>query len=534
MVSFSAFMGNIGKRTGVQNIRHIWPYLLLVLAIGTAAVLYIQLTQTGIAAWDPVAYLYAGQQLAQGKAPAVCHPYNNVIGPYFTLTGFNVQIQDDTSCLYLNYPPGFPLILAASQLLTGIPKAPLYTSAFFGILGLIGTFVIGAVVYEPAIGALGTIILALTPSYITFSTSTWSDIPATALIVMGIAFYLGGNRQKHKLGQVIGGIIGAGLIAWSILTRYANAVVLLPLAAYIGFTQRYEALKNWATRALGACILIAILGVLAFNHMYYGGYLTTSYSPQHGWYTWPAFSLQYILGQSPVGGRSLIAMAQTIWENFAWMLILVIWGLIRMDINQRILALGGILAFVGLYAGYAFPATGINARFILPAFPFISIAVGYGLWNGGPRRWRWWWRGSGAIIIGLVLLASLPNLVQSLVDRNINEAAHIEAIVQLVQDSEPNAVFLAYNTNDTIMYYGERRTMLYRRIPSLETTGQPSQHIFEDQLVAAVDALLENEIPVYYVQDGNPPLWKSRTLLESHFDLRPLDTKLYLYRVQRQ
>jgi hypothetical protein len=511
--------------------KHIWSYLLFALAIGIAAILYTHLTQTSVAGWDPVAYLHAGQRLAQGKAPAICHPYNDFIGPYFTLTGFNVQIQDN-ECLYLNYPPGFPLILAISQVLTISPETPLYVPAFFGVLGLIGTFIVGAIIYEPTVGALGALILALTPSYIAFSTSPWSDVPATALLIGGIASYLKGTRQKGKRGQILGGTIGGGLIAWSIFTRYANAVALLPLAAYIGVTQKRRAFRDRATRTLFVCTLLTALGVLLFNHMYYGGYLTTSYSPQHGWYTWPAFSLQYILGKSPVGERSLIAIAQTAWENFAWMLTLGIWGLMQTNAQKRILILGGILAFFGLYAGYAFPATGINARFILPAFPCISIAVGYGLWHGGPRRWRWWWRGSGTMILGLVLLAPLPNLVQGLVDRNIDETARIETIVQLVQDSEPNAVFLAYSTNDTIRYHGERSTLLYRRIPSLDTSGQQSPKVFENQLIPAVNALLEDEIPVYYVQDSDPPLWKSRTILESHFELCPLDTKLPMYRVQ--
>jgi 4-amino-4-deoxy-L-arabinose transferase-like glycosyltransferase len=481
-----------------------------------------------------MSYLYAGQQLAQGESFAFCHPYNNSIGPYFTLAGFNVRDQGNAACLYLNYPPGFPLILAASQILVGSRDAALYIPALFGVFGLMATFALGAVLFDPWVGALGALILAFTPTFLTFSTSPWSDVPGAVLLTGGIAAFLWGNQQKRKLWQIVGGGIGGGMIGWSIFIRYASVIVLLPLVVYVWLTRRNRAIGNRSIQVFSTCIASAILGVLIFNRVYYGGYLTTPYSPQHGWYSWPAFSLRYVFGESPVGGQSLLATMRTVWKNFAWLLLLTGWGVVRMRTLQRILVLGSVLLFAGFYVGYAFPPQGINARFLLPAFPFISLATGYGLWNAAPKQWRWWWRGFGTMVMGLLLLMPLSDHLRDLAGRNTSTASYVSDVVRLVEGSESNAVFLAYNANDAIAYYGQRTTLFYRRIPSPdpETSGYQVE-TFEDRLVAAVDTLLENGVPVYYVQDSDPPSWGILAILKHHFSPHPLGTAPPVYRIQR-
>jgi hypothetical protein len=92
--------------------------------------------------WDSLAYKVAGEQLAAGQDFSYCHPYNAQISPYFTLSGFNVRAGDD-ACLYLNYPIGFPLLLAAAQRLFGSLSVAWYVPALSATVELVAVFGIG-------------------------------------------------------------------------------------------------------------------------------------------------------------------------------------------------------------------------------------------------------------------------------------------------------------------------------------------------------------------------------------------------------
>jgi len=517
-----------------EQLKRIWSILMMAVILGWSVLLYARCTQTVASGWDPLAYKVAGEQLATGRSFAYCHPYNAQIGPYFTMAGFNVRL-DDNACLYLNYPIGFPLLLAVAQRLFSSPGAAWYVPAISATVGLLAVFGIGVALFDQWVGLMAAVVLAFAPTYLTFGTSLWSDLPGVAALNSGLALYLLWARWTSptwlKWTQAV---VAGALVTLGLFTRYANGIILLPWMAYVLFSQRRAAFKDTSNWVFGVVVLVGIVGILLFNHKYYGGYLGTPYGPEHGWYAWPAFSLRYVLGSSPVGGQSLLAVVRTIWDNFAWLLLLAGWGVARMRAPQRILLLGSVLVFAGIYAGYAFPPQGINARFLLPTLPFISLAAGYGLWSAAPERWRWQWRLLGIVVMGLVLLVPLPDRLQDLTHRNAGTASYVDAVVRLVETSEPDAVFLAYNANDAIAYYGQRATLFYRRIPppNLET-DEYRMEVFEDRLVAAVDTLLENEVPIYYVQDSDPPFWGSLAILKRHFGLHPLGTTPPVYQVQR-
>jgi hypothetical protein len=500
----------------------IWPTLMMAVLCGWSVFLYVRYTQTMASGWDPLAYKYAGEQLAIGQSFAYCHPYNAQIGPYFTMAGFNVQ-ADDGACLYLNYPVGFPVLLAAAQRLFSSPGATWYVPAISAAVELLAVFGIGAVLFDHWVGLLAAVVLAFTPTCLTFGTSLWSDLPGVAALNSGLALALLWRRPttstwlKWTQAAVAGTLVTLGLF-----TRYVNGMLLLPWAAYVLLSQKRAAFKDTANWTFGAVVLAGITGVLLFNHRYYGGYLNTPYGPAHGWYAWPAFSLRYVLGKSPVGGQSLLAAMRTLWENFGWLLLPAGWGIARMRAPQRILLLGSVLLFAGLYAGYAFPPQGTNARFLLPTLPFISLAAAYGLWSAAPERWRWWWRGLGIAVMALVLLVPLPAHLQDLAERNARDASFVDGVERLVEGSESDAVFLAYGANDAIAYYGRRVTLFYRRIPPWDPAmGTYRWDELEPRLVEVVDRLLEQGKPVYYVQDSDPPFAGSLDILMRHFNMYP-------------
>lgn len=525
--------------TRSQSNYRLWSFALLVLVAGVSLGIYLRHTQTIMAGWDPLAYLYAGERMAEGKAPAVCHSYNEVIGPYFTLAGFNVQVERG-ECLYLNYPPGFPLLLAAAQVLTGLQDAPLYVPAVLGTLGILATYAMGAVLFDRWVGAIGAAAVALTPTYLDASTSPWSDLAGTVFVVGGITLYLWSQslRAGRRLRPVAASVGGGVLIVYSIFIRYTSVVPLLPLGLYVLVTQRRSVFKSTVHWLFGAIILLGLVGILIFNRAHYGGYLTTGYSARHGWYTWPAFSLRYALGPSPADGQSLKAALETLGKNFGWLLIPCLIGLVTMPRHQRLLIAILILSCTLFYGLYAFAPRGVNARFLLPAFPGVALAVAYGV-RYGVLRWGGNWRSrlwtlTGGILVVVVLGWSLPARLQMLRERNDGARHHVQMVQTLVEHTEPDGVVLAYTLNDPIFFYGGRVSLFYRRVPPLDPATRTYRwDQLEPRLVGAVNGLLQQGVPVYYVQDSDPPLADSLHILARHFALHPLGTEPPLYRVQR-
>ena len=522
-----------------QSNSRLWSFVLLALVAGIGLGLYLRYTQTHIAGWDPLAYLYAGERIAGGDGPTVCHPYNEAIGPYFTLAGFNVQIEKG-ECLYLNYPPGFPLLLAAAQVLTGRQGAALYVPAILGMLGILSTFALGAVLFDRWVGLVGAGVIALTPTYLSASTSPWSDLASTVFVTGGIALYLWGQSLsvEREKWSAVASAGGGGLVVYSFFIRYTSAVALLPLVLYVLVTQRRDVFRRTTHRLFGGVIILGLLGVLGFNRVYYGGFLTTGYSPRHGWYTWPAFSLRYALGPSPVGGRSLIAAIETLRENLGWLLIPGLIGLMTMSRRERLFTAGLILSFTLFYGLYAFAPRDVNARLLLPTFPAVALTVACGLrygvlrW-GGDKKGRLWTLAGGVFLV-VALGWPLPDRLHALQERNEGARQHVQAVQALVEHTEPDAIFLAYALNDPIFFYGKRISLFYRRMPPLDpVTDTYRRDELESRLIEVVTQLLHRSVPVYYVQGSDPPFADSLDILRRHFSLYPQEgTNPLVYRVQ--
>jgi hypothetical protein len=516
----------------------VWTLVCLALITGAGLGLYAAYTQTAVDGWDPLAYLYAGQRIAEGKGPTLCHPYNQAIGPYFTLAGFNVRVNDGP-CLHLNYPPGFPILLAAAQMLIGSPDAALYVPALLGALGIAVTFALGAVMFDRWVGLVGAVIAAMAPTFIAASTSPWSDLAGTVFVAGGTALYLWGRSlpatQTRRSALVCG--IAALALVYAVSIRYVNVVALLPLALYVLASQRRDTSRRTSDWLFAGIVGLGLVGILAFNRVYYGGFLTTGYSPRHGWYTWPPFSLRYALGPSPAGGQSLEAVLRTLEENLTWLSIPGVVGFIVMPRDKALLIGGVAFIFILVYALYAFPAQGINARLILPVFPVLALAAAYGI-RYGASRWGWndpkgrLWSLIGGALLVVSLGFPLPSRLRALNERNVAAARTIQTVQALVENSEPDAVFLAYGLNDPLLFYGERLSLFYRRIsPRDAVTGSLRWDQFEDRLVAVVSELLRLGVPVYYVEDNDPPFADSLNILARHFVLESKNTVPATFRV---
>ncbi len=485
-----------------------------VLLIGlfvVSAVVYSALIESQPTGWDALGYKLAGHNLAVGLGPAIEQPLNEKFGPYFTLSAFGVQSLTQPARLYLNYPPGFPLLLAIPQWL-GLPDT--ITLLVTSLLSLAFTYWLGILLFDRWVGLLAATIVAFTSAHMEWGTSMWSDLSGAVFMLGAFAAYVSGTRHEQRASQMLWGALAGAMVILSVFIKYANVLMVLPLIAYALYTQRRATWKMSLNWVCGGVILVGLLGVGAYNQVVFGGPLETFYSPARSGSSFPFFSLSYALGESPTGGYSLSAALETLWGNFGWLLLLGLVGVFKAPRKVIFLLGGQFFVFLFLASIFAWAPHGVDTRYLLPLFTPLALFIAWGtkllvewLW---PHKWLIALFGGA---IGLTLALGAFNTVPRLTARNQDSRATAQLISDGVASSESDAVFLAYNSNDLINYFGRRTTLFYRRMRLI----QPD---FEADLTHLVENLLAEQLPVYYVEDRQPALANSKDILQRHFDLQ--------------
>lgn len=475
---------------------------------------------------DPLGYLYAGQRLAEGRGPTYEDANDAIAGPYFVLYAFQVSRAGDLAH-YLGFPPGFPLLLAGGAL---VGAADFVVPLLAG-LTVLATFGLGTVLAgRHSAGLAAAIILALTPAFWEFGTAAFSEIPATLAATAGLFFFLKSRTEPKRV--LAFSLAAAMLLSYGHFIRYTNITFLAAPAIYdlvsAGRRLRTERWRWLFWLAVG----VGLLAIPLFNHFYYGGAAVTSYSPTHGWYPHPPFAVAYALGPSFVNGYSLRESAATLWRNFSITLLLGAFGWWKMPPAAR--ALVGAAVFFGLlpYLFYAFAPTGINSRFLLPIFPFLCAAAGHGTALLVDRIDSKIARAVAGATVTVVALVITWGHSATLIERNQNDQTTVALAVSLVADTEPESVVLSYVYNDMIAVYGARSVLNYRRIPTSDPIERRfHREMLEPCLVGAVDRLLDQGIPVYYIEDQQPSYWGTLEIMRQYYALSDPAHTPSVYRV---
>lgn len=494
------------------------PLILILLLALILASIYLANTSTTPRYEDSIGYVLAGERLASGNGPTYEDPNNELAGPYFVLSAFQIR-RDDDSRMFLGYPPGYPLLIALGIAISGTGTAAHYIVPTLAILGILLVFVLGRLLSGSNwVGFWSALIIGLTPAYIEFGTAAWSEIPATAMMLAGVCLYLVSLRTKSQGWIVFSSILGGLFLGYSFFVRYTNMIILPAIVVYEILANK-AAIRDERERWPFYIVLgIGIAGIFLFNDAYYGGPLTTSYSPVHGWYPHPPFSLTYMVGPSFVNGKSLLESGVTLWDNYSIALFLVPIGWYLLPRPSGAFSAVALLGFIAVYSVYAFAPSGINSRFLIPAFPFIAVSVGQAVHGLGLHiPWTPVRRIAGVILF-LILLIPLPMMFRTLDERNTNDVAARSLAESIASHTESGSVVLTYAHNDRLAYYGDRSVLNYRRIPDSDPAEERYRlEMLEPCLVASVNVLLNQGIPVYYVEDSFPPFWNSLEILSDHF-----------------
>lgn len=484
---------------------------------------------------DTAGYEFAARQLTAGNGLAFDDPHNALVGKFFSPFAFQIKHPDD-SRLYLGFPPGFPLLLALSGIVTGSIETIHYVVPVLAIIGLLLTFVLGTwLVKNQWVALLSVAILALMPIYWRFGTEAWSEVPAMVFVLAGTIFYFSARSEDGSERAKMGYAILAGIaLVFSLFIRYANITFLLSIGLAELLLSPRELLKPSKKWLFYGVLVAGLFGILAFNHFYYGGIRLTSYSPENGWYNFPPFSLQYAFGASPVNGFSLREAGKSLWENFSLLLLFMPVGWWALPRSFRPIVLFSIVGSIGLYAIYAFAPAGINSRFLIPVFPFLAILAAQGIRALLVKLGDYRLQGAVVLIVFMGLAWHLYPEIVSLRDQKTGLETAVSHIKSTMALTEANAVMMTYGWVDHIAYYGNRSVLNYRRIPQYDPVQDKYRFdLFEPCLVYAIDTLLLSGTPVYFHEDQSPTLYNAKDILEKHYLLTPAIEEPKFYRVSQ-
>ncbi len=500
------------------------------IGIGIALFALVE-TAPGVA--DTMGYLYAGRQLAAGHGPVYEDDLNAAIAPVFSPFAFQIRRTPDRR-LYLGYPPGQPLLLAAGRWITGRASAENYVVPFLAVAMLGLTFLLGRELFgREAAGWIGALVTAGGILFWEYGTAAWSEIPSAAFILLGVVAYLRVERAATTGRGLAWATLAALALVFSWFIRYTNLLIVPALIVYELAYHRFHRLRQPAVWLFSALLLAGLGGLLLFNATYYGGLTRTSYSPEHGWYPFPAFDLAYALGPSPIDGYSLAAIGRTLWANFSWLGLLLPAGLlIRRRRPLLFLAAAG-LCLLAPYGLYAFAAAGVNSRFVLPAVPFLALWMAAGFLALQDRLPAGWPRWLVAGLLAVLLIWPLPGILASVRTRNANQAAGLREIIGYVDGSEPDAVYLTYAYVDHIAYFTGRSVLNYRRIPvSDPVTRTYAWEMIAPCLTRYVDQLHRLGRPVYFIETGDLVGLNTVDILAARFRLVEVRDRPPIYRVE--
>jgi hypothetical protein len=174
--------------------------------------------------------------------------------------------------------PGFPFLAEPFYLIGNLRLLP----AFYALLAVLGIFLGARKWLGSGGGFVASVCFLFTGASLTYGYRvTMPTFTEACLIGCGLGLLIWSSlAESSSQSKNIVSCVAFALLGCAVFSRYTNAViyvgvlvVLLVVSNKFGFSRR--AVVNW----LAITGLLAI-GILEFNHRFYGGWLNTGYSGQ--------------------------------------------------------------------------------------------------------------------------------------------------------------------------------------------------------------------------------------------------------------
>lgn len=316
-------------------------HLFLLIALGAALVTFVWYRQQYVGAIDWYAYHQQAELLQQGRIELPIElPVDKF--PAAVPMGY-VPIGDRA---LPQYPPGFPLLLAAG----GWFGLAFFVPALLGVFGAVLVYLLVRELADPWTSASFAAVWAFFPIVAYASTNLMSDMAAAVCLLAGWWLY---RRERLLLSALV--------LGFGFSVRPTNVLFLLAFALPLWRDRRLIRYGLWLA------VPCALYGV--YNHAVYGAPWRTGYS-----------DVGSVLLPEVFASHFTFYLRET-WRQLGWPLAgLALLGL-TVPHRDRWFYVAWFLPFLGFYSFWW--AGGDRwwwTRFLLPAYPplFFLAAIGFG------------------------------------------------------------------------------------------------------------------------------------------------------------
>ena len=378
-----------------------------------------------------------------------------------------IPAPDDRS-IVPEFPPGFPLVMAATRALFGA-DAVFVVPWFAAVVLAAAIYAIARVRYGELTAALAAVITIAHPLVVAYSIQAMSDVPAAMWTAIAV-WSMTAPRQR----PLVGGIAAAA----AFLTRPPLALPMAVLAA---------ASLRRAPRAgvtFGAGLAAGVVALMLLQQLLYGNPFVSG----HG-----GASRLFILSTLP---HNLVAHGKWFLVLHTPLVLALLWAGYRTDrqFSRLMFAIAGAVALPYFFYSVPFDDWEMQ-RFLLPGIVLVLPIAAEGI--VAPAR-RIPFEGGAHLAVAAVAVVVMAASGAWLTSRGVfrleaQESKYPRVGAWLREHTPDNAIVLASLHSGSANYYSGRQTLRWDRIPP-------------DRLAATIDAAAQRGMPSYLVLDGNPEL----------------------------
>jgi hypothetical protein len=279
-----------------------------------------------------------------------------------------------------------------------------FVSVVFGMLGLIGCYLLGTKLFNHRIGKISAVLYLVVPYTFFYDRMAHVD-GALAVLTIYVAYFSLKFVDQPNFKHIL--VLGISLTL--IFLTKLNGLVLGLIPILILITQRFSTLRNFPWLRLGGVYAISILGIIPvlFNFA------------THWDRAWDRMQLSRLPADTPPLWSTWLSNVQDTvhflgynlsWLIFALVCLGIVVALTRHNTYDWLL-LGGAGLTLGIFV-IAPKAGGWYPRYLLPAVPFLLLiaaqTIDWGL-NKLEKKFssKMWFYAAGAVFFILLILPAL-------------------------------------------------------------------------------------------------------------------------------
>jgi 4-amino-4-deoxy-L-arabinose transferase-like glycosyltransferase len=415
--------------------RFLRPRVLLVVAFVVSYAWFLRLHTAPFAGGsDSSGYLNAAALLLEGRLSSVKPalpghaPGDFAVGAHQPL-GFLTRAGTDE--MAPSYPVGLPLHLAAFSWIAGLDWAtiPLNICAVLASAGLFHLLA-RRLDLSPNLALSGVAALLFCPMFLFAALQPMSDL--VALMWSLAALYAALRARENWRWGVACGLA----VAWAVLIRPTNLLVVIPVAVALGLDWR-------AYLWVGLGGLPGAVSLGAYDRMIYGSVFATGYGD-----VWSAFSREF-------AAHNIVFFARWIPGLLTPVVLLALLAPFRATLRRREIAVlaAWAVTLIGFYAFYYHSGeTWWYLRFILPAFPAL-ILIALAVLQSFPTRPMTRKIGGAILLAGALIWETVLTNRFALMEIKSGEATYYDASIWGRTHLPADAAVICMQVSGALYYY---------------------------------------------------------------------------------